>query len=141
MFSDCNQSQSSSPRLPESRLEKLDRLKRVLPDLDLHVDFERLADEIEPYVAPGRSSKSTKMGRPGYPIVLMLKMVILQQLYHLSDEEIESQCLDRLTFQRFLGLNFEQNIPDAKTLWRFKEKLNKHHLGETLFLKFEQLNC
>ena len=72
MFSDCNQSQSSSPRLPESRLEKLDRLKRVLPDLDLHVDFERLADEIEPSVAPGRSSKSTKMGRPGYPIVLML---------------------------------------------------------------------
>ena len=138
MFSDCNQSQSSSPRLPESRLEKLERLKRVLPDLDLHVDFERLADEIEPSVAPRRISKSTKMGRPGYPIVLMLKMVILQQLYHLSDEEIEFQCLDRLTFQRFLGLNFEQNIPDAKTLWSFKEKLNKHHLGETLFLKFEQ---
>ena len=138
MCADYNKPQSSSPFLPESRLEKLDSLKRVLPDLDMYVDFECLAAEIESTIAPGRSSKSTKKGRPGYPTVLMVRMVILQQLYNLSDEETEFQCLDRLSFQRFLGLNFEKKVPDAKTLWSFKEQLNKHHLSETFFLQFEK---
>ena len=64
MFSDCNQSQSSSPRLPESRLEKLERLKRVLPDLDLHVDFERLADEIELLLLLGAALNQQKWDAP-----------------------------------------------------------------------------
>lgn len=57
--------------------------------------------------------------------MLMFKILILQSLYNLSDDATEIQILDRLSFMRFLGLGIGDRIPDAKTIWLFREQLKE----------------
>lgn len=75
-------------------------------------------------------------GRPPYDYVLMFKILILQRLYNLSDTQTQFQILDRLSFMRFLGISLSDQVPDAKTIWLFRETLGKSHKLETLFEKF-----
>jgi IS5 family transposase len=65
-------------------------------------------------------------------------MLVLQSLYNLSDEQVEYQVRDRLSFTRFLGLGLENRIPDGTTLWLFREKLAKADLLAKLFKRFDQ---
>ena len=62
-------------------------------------------------------------GRPSYDPILMLKMLVLQSWYGISDEELEYQVADRISFQKFLG--FPKTIPDHSTVWRFREFLSQ----------------
>jgi transposase, IS5 family len=68
----------------------------------------------------------------------MFRMLVLQSLYNLSDEQVEYQVRDRLSFTRFLGLGIEDGIPDGTTLWLFREMLAKAGLVEKLFERFGQ---
>jgi IS5 family transposase len=68
----------------------------------------------------------------------MFKMLVLQSLYNLSDDQTEFQVRDRLSFQRFLRLSPEDTVPDAKTLWLFREQLARHGLDEKLFRRFDE---
>ena len=65
------------------------------------MDFEALAERID--VAAPRPSRANG-GRPPYPTVLMIKILMLQQLYNLADDALEYQLLDRRSFLRFLDL-------------------------------------
>src|SRR5450759_1213932 len=65
-------------------------------------------------------------------------MLILQSLYNLSDEQVESQVGDRLSFTRFLTSGIEDCIPDGTTLWLFREKLAKAGVIKKLFDRFDQ---
>ena len=65
-------------------------------------------------------------------------MLVLQALHNLSDEQAEYQVRDRFSFTRFLRLGIEDSIPDATTLWLFREKLAKASLIERLFERFDQ---
>jgi hypothetical protein len=65
-------------------------------------------------------------------------MLVLQALNNLSDEQVEYQVGDRLSFTRFLRLGIEDRIPDGTTLWLFREKLAKADLIEKLFDRFDQ---
>jgi IS5 family transposase len=67
----------------------------------------------------------------------MFKMLALQALYNLSDDQTEFQARDRLSFQRFPGLSSEATVPDAKTLWLFREQQVRHGLIAKLFQRFE----
>jgi len=67
----------------------------------------------------------------------MFKILVLQALYNLSDEQTEYQIRDRLSFMRFLGLDLAQRIPDAKTIWLFRETLAQAKVVEALFTQFE----
>jgi IS5 family transposase len=67
----------------------------------------------------------------------MFKLLILQQLYNISDEELEYQVKDRLSFMQFLGLGLEDSVPDATTVWLFRQRLQEHELVEVLFENFE----
>ena len=78
-----------------------------------------------------------KGGRPPYDYLLMFKMLILQRYYNLSDDSIEYAVLDRLSFMRFLGLGINDPVPDAKTIWLFRDKLTQGGMIEKLF---EQLD-
>jgi len=80
-----------------------------------------------------------KGGRPPYDAVLMFKVLVLQALYNLSDEETEFQILDRLTFMRFLGLELHDDVPDARTVWVFREKLIEAEAVEKLFAQFDTM--
>jgi transposase, IS5 family len=72
-------------------------------------------------------------GQPAWPPLVMLKALLLQQWYCLSDEAMEAALDDRLSFRRFCGLPLDMGVPDHSTLWRFRERLHKGGLGEKLF--------
>jgi hypothetical protein len=63
----------------------------------------------------------------------MFKVLILQAMHSLSDERAESLIKDRLSFVRFLGLGPSDNVPDANTIWTFREALNKEGATDALF--------
>jgi len=109
---------------------KLDKLGDILQVLEKHVDFKVLTQAID-QAAPRPSQE--KGGRPPFPTEIMVRVIVLQQLYNLSDEQMEYQLLDRLSFQRFVGLRHSSQIPDRTTLWTFKERLIKADASETLF--------
>ena len=69
---------------------------------------------------------------------LMFKILILQSLYNLSDEAMEYQVRDRLSFMRFLNLAIEDSVPDARTIWLFREQLKEFKLVEKLFADFDR---
>ena len=67
----------------------------------------------------------------------MFKVLVLQTLYTLSDDQTEYQIRDRLSFMRFLGLALEDRVPDAKTIWLFREQLTRAAAVERLFMRFD----
>ena len=80
--------------------------------------------------------KETTRGRPAYDKILMLKILFLQSWYGISDEEVEFQINDRLSFQQFL--NFPQNIPDYSTVWRFRESLTEANIAEDIWAELQR---
>ncbi len=68
----------------------------------------------------------------------MFKTLVLQSLYNLSDDATEAQILDRLSFMRFLGLTLGDRVPDAKTIWVFREDLKNAGLFQELFVTFDR---
>jgi IS5 family transposase len=84
-------------------------------------------------------SAREKGGRPPYDAVLMFRVLVLQALYNLSDEQTEYQILDRLSFMRFLGLELADKVPDARTIWLFREQLIEAKAVEKLFAQFDAM--
>lgn len=69
---------------------------------------------------------------------MMFKILILQALYNLSDDNMEFQLVDRLSFHRFLGISLDDRIPDSKTIWLFREQFTKAELIKPLFELFDE---
>jgi len=76
-------------------------------------------------------------GRPPFDHVLMFKVLILQAMHSLSDERCEYLIKDRLSFMRFLGLGLADAVPDANTIWSFREALKKADAVDALFARFD----
>ena len=123
----------------DERHAKLTLLGDPLVELKKMIDWEAFRDDIEKAREKVRE-KPRKSAAGAKPIdaVLMFKTIVLQQLNNLSDDRIEYQIRDRLSFMRFLGLNLEDRVPDAKTVWLFRETLKQAELGEALFKRFEE---
>jgi IS5 family transposase len=83
------------------------------------------------------SARKSAAGRKPWDEVLVFKALVLQALYNLSDEQTEYQIRDRLSFMRFLGLGLEDRVPDATTLWLYREALAKAGMVERLFATFD----
>ncbi len=81
-------------------------------------------------------SQGGKGGRPPYPLLLMFKIIILQSLYNVADDQMEYQINDRLSWKRFLGLSLSDKAPDAKTIWLFRETLTNGMIYDQLFALF-----
>ncbi len=105
-----------------------------LERLAMVVDFELFRPELE--AALERSDRA-RGGRPPYDAVLMLKVLVLQTLYTLSDDQTEYQIRDRLSFMRFVGLALEDRVPDAKTIWLYREQLTRAGAVARLFARFD----
>ena len=118
----------------QSRLAKIDKNGDPLKKLEKVVDWGIFLPDLASLrheVDPGKG------GRPPFPALLKFKMLILQSLYNLSDDALEQLVLDRLSFMRFLGLGMGDDVPDAKTIWAFRESLKEHGLVEKLFARFD----
>jgi IS5 family transposase len=77
-------------------------------------------------------------GRPGYPVLVLFKALLLQALYGLSDAELEDALADRLSFRRFVDLGLEQTVPDSTTLCRFRNQLVAGQLLQRLFAELDR---
>ena len=117
------------------RLAGLSKTGDPLERLTALVDFEIFRPELDRVLS--RSDRS-KGGRPPTDAVLMFKILVLQALYGLSDEQAEFQIQDRLTFMRFLGLGLGDKVPDYSTIWRFREALVAAGAMDGLFARFDQ---
>lgn len=115
------------------RLAKIDRNGDPLVQLNQLIDWERF----RPLLEPTRPPVPVGAGRRPYDAVLLFKMLVLQSLYNLSDDATEAQVLDRLSFMRFVGVGLGERVPDAKTLWLFREALGAAAVTEQLFAQFE----
>ena len=108
--------------------DPLEKLNAIIPWLV----FEK------PLAKALKRSDGLKGGRPPFPAVLMFKILVLQALYNLSDDQAEFVIQDRLSFMRFLGLSLSQKVPDAKTIWLFRESLVRAGAIENLFVRFDK---
>lgn len=79
------------------------------------------------------------MGRPGFPVYVLVKALFLEMWYGLSDPELEEQILDRVSFQRFLGVTNRCDIPDETTICRFRGKLAELHAENELFAVVQEM--
>ena len=121
-----------------NRLAALSAKGDPLEAIDSVVPWESFRETIEAVVLTPEDTKKSKAGRKPIDAMVMFRMLMLQSLYNLSDDQAEYQVGDRLSFTRFLKLGMEDRIPDGTTLWLFREKLAKAGLIETLFERFGQ---
>lgn len=119
----------------EMRLRKISKQGDPLERLNRLIDFEIFRPILEKI--PTKVPKGPG-GRPAYDVMLKFKMVILQRLYNISDEQLEYQVIDRLSFMRFLGLTLADDVPDCTTIWLFREQLKVCGLVQVLFNRFQQ---
>ncbi len=119
------------------RLEKLSKKQDTLERLSSHIDFEYFRKPLEKFFK--KETENNKGGRPAYECVMMFKILILQRYYNVSDDAIEYAILDRLSFMRFLGLGINDPVPDAKTIWLFRDKLTSGDMIEKLFSYLDKL--
>lgn len=112
----------SLTRNKKTRSEKhLDKINKI-------VNWEKIDELVQATDFTGKRG-----GRKPINPLQKVKMLFIQYLYNLSDPELEDQLYDRLSFQRFVGLDFSESIPNFTTLWRFKERLIVLNLMDNLF--------
>jgi transposase, IS5 family len=115
----------------EDRVARLNKLNNPLEKFKTIIEWEIFREDLESMY----KNENGKGGRPPYDPVIMFKIIFLQRLYNLSDEQMEFHLVDRLSFQRFLGLETGDKLPDAKTIWIFKERIKEEKLHDVLFQK------
>jgi IS5 family transposase len=116
------------------RFHQLDIGGDPLPKLKKLVDWERFRTKLE---TVRDKERKTNAGRKPFDVILMFKVLVLQSLYNLSDEKIEFQIRDRLSFMRFLDLSLGDAVPDEKTIWLFREQLTEAGVIKRLFEEFD----
>ncbi len=102
------------------------------------VPWESFRTEIEAVTRLKPDERKSAAGRKPYDAILMFKILVLQTLHNLADEQLEYLIRDRLSFMRFLDLGLEDPVPDASTVWLFREALAKAGLVAKLFALFNQ---
>jgi transposase, IS5 family len=119
----------------DERLRRLSDIGDQLEAFAAVVDFEMFRPDL---VAALNYSDGTKGGRPPFDPVLMFKILVIQAQNNLSDDRAEFLINDRLSFMRFLGLGLGDTVPDAKTIWAFRERLTRAGAIERLFARFDR---
>jgi transposase, IS5 family len=119
----------------KKRREKLESRKDWLNEINRLIPWDLFRSCLEQLPRPERKSKA---GRKAIDELVLFKLLIIQQLYNLSDEELEYQTHDRSSFRRFLGFESADEVPDATTVWLFRQRLRKAELIEELFETFNQ---
>jgi transposase len=118
----------------DERLTRLSDLGDQLEGFRAAVDFELFRSDLDQALA---YADGVQGGRPPFDPVMMFKILVIQATNNLSDERAEYLINDRLSFMRFLGLGLSDRVPDARTIWLFREKLTKAGAIGSLFERFD----
>jgi len=114
----------------DDRLKRLSDLGDQLDAFAKVIDFELIRPDLLEALA---YSSGAQGGRPPFDPVMMLKILVIQAANTLLDERTEFLINDRLSFMRFLGLGLSDRVPDARTIWLFREKRTKACAIQPLF--------
>ena len=101
--------------------------KEFLNKMDSVIPWETFVKEIEPYYYKG------ERGNKPYPLELMLRIYMLQNLYDLADMKVMYEILDSRAFTEFCCINSPDEVPDGDTIGRFRNLLNKYGLQQAIF--------
>ena len=101
--------------------------KEFLNKMDSVIPWETFVKEIEPYYYKG------ERGNKPYPLELMLRIYMLQNLYDLADMKVMYEILYSRAFTEFCCINSPDEVPDGDTIGRFRNLLNKYGLQQTIF--------
>ncbi len=122
----------------ERRLDALSAKGDPLETIKTTVPWEAFRADIEGVMGKEAKERKSNAGRKPYDAILKFKILVLQSLHNLSDEQTEFLIRDRLSFMRFLDLGLEDAVPDATTIWLFREALVEAGLIDKLFESFGQ---
>ena len=106
-----------------NRYAGLDAKNDPLVKIDEVVPWEDFRPRLEAAWRKPAEDRKSPAGRKPWDALVMFKAIVLCALYNLSDDQVEYQLRDRLSFMRFLGLGLEDRVPDAKTVWLYREHL------------------
>jgi len=124
---------------------------RNLTDFALRQEYERvkeLGDKLvetgsrinwesfRPILEPMYKNKTECGGRPNLDVIVMLKSLFIQQLHNLSDEQLEREIADRISFRMFLGTT--ETIPDSTTIWKFRERLAENGVDKEVWAELQR---
>jgi IS5 family transposase len=117
------------------RQEKITNMKDPLEQLNHFIRWEDFRPVIDKAFAVTDPSLG---GRPPFDRVMLFKVLVLQRMYNLSDDNTEYQILDRHSFCKFLGIDSYAQVPDSKTIWHYREQLKKHDVIHEIFSLFTE---
>lgn len=72
-------------------------------------------------------------GRKAFAPLIMVRILLLQQFYDLSDPRAEEALSDSLSMRRFVGLGIGDGTPDHSTISRFRKLLRETGLDAAVF--------
>src|SRR5919202_4594627 len=119
----------------DERLKRLSDLGDQLKAFAAAVDFELFRPALDTALSWGEGRRG---GPPPLDPVMMFKILVIQAQNNLSDERAEYLINDRLSFMRFLGLSLGERVPDATTIWLFRERLVRAGAMDRLFERFDR---
>lgn len=114
----------NQPTFFDLALQQRGASNRVLETIAREVDFSQAEARVWATYRTG--------GRPACRVGVLLRIMILQHLYGLSDPQAEAQLQDRLSFQKFVQLDAHEKVPDETTICRFRQRLIACGLHEQL---------
>ena len=117
------------------KLERISKLGDPLERLNACINWDLFVPILE---AAFKKEPKGPGGRPAYSYLMMFKILLLQEYYGLSDEQMEFQITDRFSFMRFLGLRSCDKVPDRNTIWLFREQLSQGDVIKALFHCFHK---
>lgn len=123
--------QSGQMSLADALVRQREGLNKRLERMSSQIDWGRLKAVLAPL-------RRGRMGAPGYAPLVLFKALLLAQWYGLSDERLEEELSDRVTFRRFVGLGLADETPDHTTLWRFREALGAAGLMTAAFAEINR---
>jgi transposase len=134
-FKDCRSSmaacqlcrEDNQPTFFDLAVQQRGATNKVLETIAREVDFREAEQRVAGTCGAG--------GRPACRVGVLLRIMILQHLYGLSDPQVEEQIKDRLSFQRFVQLDAHEAVPDETTICRFRQRLIGCGLHEMASIK------
>ena len=121
----------------EKRYAALDAKHDPLVKINAVVAWEAFRSRLEKVWRKPADKRKSNAGCKAWDAIVMFKAIVLRALYNLSDDQVEYQRRDRLSFVRFLALALEDKVPDAKTVRLYREQLSQAGVIDALFNDFD----